>query len=88
VSDSPIIHASELGEFSYCHRAWWLRRVKGLPSTNVAALASGRALHAEHGRAARRVAGLERLALVSLVAAALLVGAGLIVLLAFKGGGL
>ena len=44
-ANDDIIRASELGEYVYCARAWWLRRVQGVPSQNVAALHSGQRAH-------------------------------------------
>ena len=45
-----MIRASELGEYAYCARAWWLRRVQGAPSANVRELRAGTQAHAAHGR--------------------------------------
>lgn len=45
-----VIRASEIGEYLYCHRAWWLRHVRGHKSANVRELAAGTAAHAAHGR--------------------------------------
>lgn len=45
-----IIRASEIGEYLYCHRAWWLRHVRGYRSANVRELAAGTAAHSAHGR--------------------------------------
>ncbi len=84
-SDTPVVNASELGEFSYCQRAWWLRRVRGLASQNLAALARGQALHEMHGQRARSAIRLRWLALAGLLLAALLIGAGLYLLLTLGG---
>lgn len=46
-----IIRASEVGEYVYCARAWWLRRVAGLEPAGQARRELGTALHARHGRA-------------------------------------
>ncbi|MBC8078128.1 MAG: hypothetical protein H7Y32_18770 [Chloroflexales bacterium] len=46
-----IIRASEVGEYVYCARAWWLRRVAGLEPAGRARREHGTALHARHGRA-------------------------------------
>jgi CRISPR/Cas system-associated exonuclease Cas4 (RecB family) len=45
-----VIRASEIGEYVYCHRAWWLRHVQGLASANARELTEGTAAHAAHGR--------------------------------------
>lgn len=45
-----VIRASELGQYAYCAKAWWLGSVAGVASTNTEALARGTAAHAAHGR--------------------------------------
>ncbi|NJK78933.1 MAG: hypothetical protein HC914_03080 [Chloroflexaceae bacterium] len=45
-----IIRASEIGEYVYCARAWWLRRVAGLEPAGHARRAEGRRRHIRHGR--------------------------------------
>ena len=47
----PIIRASEIGEYVYCARAWWLRRVAGLEPAGRERREQGTALHRRHGRA-------------------------------------
>jgi len=47
----PIIRASEIGEYVYCARAWWLRRVLGLEPAGRERREIGTALHQRHGRA-------------------------------------
>jgi hypothetical protein len=47
----PIIRASEMGEYVYCARAWWLRRVAGLEPAGRERREMGTALHYRHGRA-------------------------------------
>lgn len=44
-----LIRASELAQYSFCHRAWWLGTVKGLPSQSQAALERGTRHHKHHG---------------------------------------
>lgn len=46
--DRPLIRASELAEYSFCRRAWWLNTMKGVPSHNQAALARGIQIHHRH----------------------------------------
>lgn len=48
---SPVIRASEVGDFTYCARAWWLRRVAGEEPEGRELREAGTALHVAHGRA-------------------------------------
>ncbi len=52
-----LVRASDLGLWSYCHRAWWLARVKGVAHRKPTLLAAGTADHAAHGHAAARAQG-------------------------------
>ena len=65
-----VIRASEIGEYVFCHRAWWLRHVGGYESANVREMAEGTATHARHGRLVSAAGGLRLLALLLLAAAA------------------
>jgi hypothetical protein len=76
-----VLRASEIGEYVFCHRAWWLHWVQGLESANRAKMLSGVAQHADHGQAIRRAERLQRAAFVFLVLAILLVVACLFVLM-------
>jgi len=64
-----VIRASEIGEYVFCHRAWWLRHVGGYESANVREMAEGTAAHARHGRMVS-AAGVLRVVALLLVAAA------------------
>jgi CRISPR/Cas system-associated exonuclease Cas4 (RecB family) len=76
---SPVIRASEIGSYLYCHRAWWYRK-QGVESENQAELAAGTELHRQHGRKVI-AAGLYRtLGLLLLLTAFIL----LVAYLAFK----
>ena len=44
-----VIRSSDIGNYLYCHRAWWYRQ-QGFESANQAELASGTELHRKHGR--------------------------------------
>ena len=44
-----MIRASEVGEYGFCRRAWWLRAVVGEEPTGHARRARGTALHRRHG---------------------------------------
>ena len=71
----PIIRASEIGEYVYCARAWWLRRVAGLEPAGRERREYGTLLHRRHGRV---VAGSRAL----LFAAVVLVLAAIVLMLA------
>jgi CRISPR/Cas system-associated exonuclease Cas4 (RecB family) len=45
-----VIRASELNEYAYCARAWWLGRVLGYHPANLESLAAGEAAHVRHGQ--------------------------------------
>jgi hypothetical protein len=76
-----IVRASELGQFSYCRRAWWLRYVRGAEPgpAGQARLAGGHATHAAHGRGVWLAGALWRF---GLIAAALLAAGALLWLIA------
>jgi hypothetical protein len=73
-----VIRASELGEFGFCPRAWWLSRVLGLEGANQEQRDRGKEVHRRHGRAvwlsllARRLA-IALLLIASGIAAVLIV---------------
>ena len=46
---SPVIRASEIGNYLYCRRAWWYRK-EGFESENKNELVAGTELHRQHGR--------------------------------------
>jgi hypothetical protein len=66
-----VIRASEIGEYVFCHRAWWLHHVRGLASANVRAMQSGTAVHAGHGRKVGLASTLRTLAFLLVVIAIL-----------------
>ena len=47
---TPIIRASEISQYVFCHRAWWLGTVQGYRPANEAALNAGTKVHHRHGR--------------------------------------
>ncbi len=71
--DLPIIRASELGDYEFCARAWWLRRALGWQSRYQGRLVRGEQAHAAHGRA---VSASSRLVLIG----AALIGLALVLL--------
>ena len=69
-----IIRASEIGQYDFCARAWWLGSIEGVSPSNLQQLQAGTAVHEEHGRQVRRASQMQ-------AAAFLLVGLGVIILL-------
>jgi len=67
-----VIRASEIGEYLFCNRAWWLRAMRGHTSANVRELAEGVVAHAHHGRVVGLAAGLRAGALALFVIALIL----------------
>ena len=68
-----VIRASEIGQYVYCARAWWLGNVKGVPSTNTRELAYGEVVHQQHGRRVRAAGVLRTASFVLALIAVLLV---------------
>jgi hypothetical protein len=68
-----IIRASEIGQYDFCAKAWWLGSIEGVQPSNIRELRAGTAAHEEHGRQVRRASQAQ-------VAALALVGLGVIVL--------
>ncbi|MEJ7809876.1 MAG: hypothetical protein WKG32_05590 [Gemmatimonadaceae bacterium] len=67
-----FVSASELGEYAFCRRAWWLRAVRGATSeVQGRRFEAGHAAHRRHGAALRWARTLAAAA----VAIALLAGA-------------
>jgi len=66
-----VIRASEIGEYVFCHRAWWLHQVQGETSANTREMAAGTARHGRHGRQVSLAAALRALAVLLLLAALL-----------------
>jgi len=57
-----IISASEIGQWTYCNRAWYLSRA-GERNQNTALMARGEAQHQRHSRTVARSQSLRWLAL-------------------------
>lgn len=64
-----MIRASEIAEYVYCRRAWWLSRVAGYAAENVEVLEKGSAYHARHGNRLRRAVFARRVAYLLVFAA-------------------
>jgi hypothetical protein len=50
-----LIQASELSQYSFCRRAWWLGAVKKIAPANQTALVRGRQVHTRHQRGVQAV---------------------------------
>jgi hypothetical protein len=77
-SQRSVIRASELAQYAFCARAWWLGRIKGWRSSNVEAMQQGVARHRAHGRAVEGYHRLRRLALTLLMLAVAFLAAWLV----------
>jgi CRISPR/Cas system-associated exonuclease Cas4 (RecB family) len=67
-----LIRASEIGEYIFCARAWWLR-VEGVEAGGWSeARERGTAWHREHGRGVESARRMRRLATVATTLAAVL----------------
>jgi 3-mercaptopyruvate sulfurtransferase SseA len=80
--EDDIIRASEIGQYAFCARAWWLERALGYRSANVAAMQQGMAGHRRHGKAVERYYLLQRLAVALLLLAVVALAAWLLTSLA------
>lgn len=77
----PMIRVSELSEYVYCARAWWLRRVAREEPAGSARREWGTLLHRRHGY-------LVRLSSMVFWLAGILLAAALIILIAAANTGL
>jgi CRISPR/Cas system-associated exonuclease Cas4 (RecB family) len=59
----PVIKASEIAEYVYCNRAWWLRVEVGYTPLSSDSLARGTAYHGRHGQKVAKAESARRLAL-------------------------
>ncbi len=57
-----IIRASEIGQYLFCARAWWLGSVEGVPSAHREEMDAGESVHRQHGRQVRVAITLHRIA--------------------------
>jgi CRISPR/Cas system-associated exonuclease Cas4 (RecB family) len=75
-----VIRASEIGEYLFCKRAWWLR-TQGVESENRAALEAGTAEHEDLARRVALAGCLQTAAFVFFLAAAIVAAVGLTILI-------
>ena len=67
-----IIRASEIGQYAYCARAWWLGSVMGVRPSNIQDLERGTAAHEQHGQRLA-LAGMARWVAIGLLVLAVFV---------------
>jgi len=70
--DRSPVRASDIGAWTFCHRAWWLAQVQGATHQHPADRARGDASHRRHGRLLVRAQRLRRAGLICLAAGILL----------------
>ena len=54
-----VFGASEVAEYVYCKRAWWLRRVQETPISDSSNLQYGTSVHLSHSRRVKHALGLQ-----------------------------
>lgn len=69
MSEKDTIKASEIAEYVFCNRAWWLSRVSGRKSSLVRKMSDGVAFHKAHGQSVSRAQQTKLIAYVILAAA-------------------
>ena len=48
--DRSLVRASDIGQWTFCHRAWWLANVRKVEHGNPQVLQQGTDRHDAHGR--------------------------------------
>jgi len=67
MKDDDVIRASELGQYAFCAKAWWLGSIEGVPSANVREMDAGTSMHERHGQAVQLSAWLSRAGMIFLL---------------------
>jgi hypothetical protein len=67
MKDDRVVRASELGQYSFCAKAWWLGSVDGVPSANVREMDAGTSAHEQHGQAVQISVWLNRVGVACLI---------------------
>ncbi len=58
-----VIRASEIGQYDFCAKAWWLGSIEGVPPSNVRELQAGTAAHEQHGQRISQAGRLQQAAI-------------------------
>jgi hypothetical protein len=69
--EMPTLRSSDIGNYLYCHRAWWYRR-QGYQPANQAELVYGTRMHIRHARKVLLAGFLRALGLLLLLASLVL----------------
>jgi hypothetical protein len=67
MDNDRIMRASELGQYSFCAKAWWLGSVVGVPSANVREMDAGASAHEQHGQTVQLSVWLSRVGIACLI---------------------
>ena len=57
-----VIRASEIGQYDFCAKAWWLGSIDGVQPSNIRELQAGTAAHEQHGRQVQRASQMQLVA--------------------------
>ncbi len=68
-----IIRASEIGQYDFCAKAWWLGSIEGMEPSNLRELQGGTTAHEWHGRQVARASRLQQGAVVMMLIGIILV---------------
>ena len=68
-----VIRASEIGQYDFCAKAWWLGSVEGVEPSNIRELQAGTAAHTWHAQQVTRAGRLQQGAVVIMTIGILLV---------------
>ena len=72
--DRSYVRASDIGAWSFCHRAWWLAQVQKARHERPERLDWGEQSHAAHGRRTARAQWLRKSGLTLLAGGLILLG--------------
>jgi len=84
ISSLRVVRASEIGEYAYCARSWWLRNVRGVQSTHQELMREGTRRHHRHARQVSTAVWAGKIAWTLIVLALLFIG--LAILRSWMGG--
>jgi hypothetical protein len=83
--ECPVIRASDIGGYVFCHRAWWYGR-QGYAPANVHELRRGQRRHLRHGVLMRAVTALSVIAVLLIISGMVLAALYFLQLAAGTGG--